>query len=78
MTKIIRPRSIKDIKGRVAVAELQRAHYIIVLLACAFSVFLIFNMISIFVVDLWLGSIAVALLLIISALSLATAISLKK
>lgn len=78
MKKQLRPRSVKDIKGKVAIAELQRAHYIITLLSGVFSVFLIFAMTDVFVVDALLGSIAVALLLIVAASSLATAIALKK
>ena len=78
MKKTLRPRSLKDIKGKVAIAELQRAHYIITLLAGVFSVFLIFTMIDVFVVDMILGSIAVALLLIVASASLATAVALKK
>lgn len=78
MKKLSRPRSIKDIKGKVAVEELRRAHYIIVLLSSVFSVFLIFAMIDVFIVDAMLGSITVALLLIVAASSLATAIALKR
>lgn len=78
MKKTSRPRSVKDIKGKVAIAELQRAHYIIAMLSGVFSIFLIFTMIDVFIVDVVLGSIAVALLLIVAAASLATALALKK
>lgn len=78
MKKLSRPGSVKDIKGKVAIAELRRAHYIITMLAGVFSVFLIFTMIDVFVVDVLLGSIAVALLLIVAAASLATAVALKR
>ena len=78
MKKTSRPRSVKDIKGKVAIAELQRAHCIIAMLSGVFSIFLIFTMIDVFIVDVVLGSIAVALLLIVAAASLATALALKK
>ena len=78
MKKPSRPRSVSDIKGKVAIAELQRAHYLVALLASVFSIFLIFGMTDVFVVDALLGSIAVALLLIVAALSFATAVALKK
>lgn len=78
MKKPLYPQSVKDIKGKVAIAELRRAHFIIGLLGAAFAVFMIFAMIDVFIVDALLGSIAVAMLLIVAGSSLATAVALRK
>ena len=79
MTKNKRyPKKSSDIKGKVAIAELRRAHYIIAILAMAFVFMLIMSMLQPLQFDLWMGSVASALLLIVSAVSLATAIALRK
>ncbi len=72
------PRKAKDIKGKVAIAELRRAHFIIAILAMAFVFMLILSIIHPLQFDLWMGSVASALLLIVAAVSLATAITLRK
>ena len=72
------PKKAKDIKGKVAIAELRRAHLIIAILAMAFVFMLILSIAHPLQFDLWLGSVASALLLIVAAVSLATAVSLRK
>lgn len=72
------PRRIKDIKGKAAVAELRRAHYIIVILSAAFAFQLIMNMYLPLQFDVLLGSTAAALILLVAGTSLATAIGLPR
>lgn len=72
------PKKTKDIKGKVAIAELRRAHLIIAILAMAFVFMLILSIAHPLQFDLWMGSIASALLLIVAGVSLATAIALQK
>lgn len=78
MKKTLYPKQVKDIKGKTAIAELQRAHYVISLLCVAFVFLIIINMMYPLEFDVLLGSIAAALLLIVSATSLATAFALRK
>ena len=72
------PKQAKDIKGKVAIAELRRAHYIIVMLAAAFAVMI--GLTTTFQVQLnaSLGYTAMALLLIVAAVSCATAYLLRR
>lgn len=72
------PKKTADIKGKVAIAELRRAHFIIAILAMSFVFMLILNISRPLQFDLWLGSTASALLIIVAAVSLVTAISLRK
>ncbi len=72
------PRQLKDIKGKTAIAELQRAHYVIGLLCIAFVFLIIVTMIHPLEFDVLLGSIAAALLLLVAAASFATAFALRK
>lgn len=67
------PKKAKDIKGAVAIAELRRAHYIIVILALAFASMLVFMLaIDDVLFNEILGAIAVTLLVIVAAVSLGT------
>jgi hypothetical protein len=78
MKNTLYPKNVKDIKGKVAIAELRRAHYIIVVLAVAFVFMLITSMFEPLQFDLFLGSVASALILIVAAVSLSTAIALPR
>lgn len=73
------PKKAKDIKGAVAIAELKRAHAIIIILALAFAAMLtavlafddiIFN-------DA-LGAVAITLLAVVAAVSYGTLVALKR
>ncbi len=72
------PRKAKDIKGAVAIAELRRAHYIIVILSVAFAI--IIGFVSSFEVqfDALFGAAAIVMLMILAFVSLATALALRK
>lgn len=72
------PKKAQDIKGKVAIAELRRAHLIIAILAMAFVFMLILSTLHPLQFDVLLGSIASSLLLIVAAVSLATEITLRK
>lgn len=72
------PRKITDIKGKVALAELWRTHYIITVLAFAFAFVLAMSMFEALEVDVILGTIAVVLLIILGLVSLGTALGLAK
>lgn len=78
MKNTLYPKNVKDIKGKVAIAELRRAHYIIVVLAVAFVFMLITSMFEPLQFDLFLGSVAAALILIVAAVSLSTALALPR
>lgn len=77
MKKTTQPRRIKDIKGKVAIAELRRAHYIITVLSLAFVLLLVINMLLPLQFDALLGTIASVLLIIVSGASLFTALALR-
>ena len=72
------PKTAKDIKGPVAIAELKRAHVIIVALAVSFAVML--AVVSTLEVQLNapLGLVAIVLLLIMATISLATVLTLRE
>lgn len=72
------PRKITDIKGKVALAELQRTHYIVVMLAVGLIALLVVQMTQLTGFGFTLGVAAVTLLLILSLMSLFTAIGLSK
>ncbi len=72
------PKRAKDIKGKVAIAELRRAHAIIAVLAVAFAI--IIGLVTAYQVQLnpALGSAAMFLLLVVAAISTATAYLLRR
>lgn len=72
------PRRAKDIKGAVAIAELRRAHYIITMLAIALAVLVGIASMADLRLNAALGAVAVVLLLFVAAVSLGTAIVLRK
>lgn len=72
------PKTAKDIKGKVALAELRRAHYIIVGLALSFAAMLWFATINEVQFDALLGAIAIVLLLLVAAVSARTIYALNK
>jgi len=72
------PRKITDIKGKVALAELQRTHYIVVMLAVGLIALLAVQMIQLTGFGFALGVAAVTLLVLLSLMSLVTAIGLSK
>ena len=77
MKNIRHLRNKKDFKGKVALEELQRAHWIIVILAMALSFVLILEMFNAFQLDIVLGSIATTLLILVAAVSASIAIYLR-
>lgn len=72
------PKKAKDIKGKVAIAELRRAHWTIALLALSFALFIMF--VSLYEVQLEqaLSLIVAGLLVLVAAVSLATIYALAK
>jgi membrane glycosyltransferase len=72
------PKRAKDIKGAVAIAELKRAHFVIVILATAFAATISFTPILQLQFDTVLGFILVILLAIVAIVSLGTALMLRK
>ncbi len=72
------PKRAKDIKGKVAVAELRRAHAIIATLAVAFAVMIGLATTYQVQLNMALGSIAMVLLLVVAAISAATAYLLRR
>ncbi len=72
------PKKVKDIKGAVAIAELQRAHIIITILALSFALVLLF--VSTFEVqlDTTLGIAVSVLLMLVALASFVTALALRK
>lgn len=71
------PKKAKDIKGKTAIAELQRAHIIIVLLSFSVIPLLIIGTIEPIQFDPTLTTILVALLVVLGLASLVTAIVLR-
>lgn len=71
------PHSVKDIKGKVAIAELRRAHFIIVMLAVSLAFCVMLASLNLFMVDVFLGALLAALLIIVAAFSTITTIYLK-
>lgn len=63
-------RKSKDIKGKVALQELRRAHFVIALLAISFAFTLLFVTIYPVQLDTFLVSVATAFLIIIAAVSI--------
>lgn len=72
------PRTAKDIKGPVAIAELRRAHLIIAVLASTFAATIGFMPTLQLEFDTVLGLLLVVLLAIVSVVSLCTALMLRK
>jgi predicted membrane-bound dolichyl-phosphate-mannose-protein mannosyltransferase len=72
------PKSAKDIKGKVAIAELRRAHYIIAMLAVMLALVLALTSTYEARPDAILSAIAIALLAIVAVTSLGTVIALNK
>ena len=68
----------KSTNIKTAIAELRRAHFVIALLAMIFTFMIIISTIQPIEFDTLLAAIASALLIIVSGVSLATAISLRK
>ena len=71
-------RKAKDIKGKAALEELRRAHFVIALLSAAFAFTLMFVTIYPVQLDTLLVSIATAFLLIIAAVSISIAFAIKR
>lgn len=72
------PRKLTDIKGRTALAELQRTHLIVVLLAALVIMLLVVVSHSVAGIPNELTLSAITLLAIVGLISLATAIGLSK
>lgn len=70
-------RTTKDFKGNVALAELRRAHFIIALLATALAFVIIASTYYPIQLDHFLTAVAAALLIIVAAISLSIAFSIK-
>ena len=71
-------RKAKDIKGKVALEELRRAHFVIALLSASFAFTLMFVTIYPVQLDTLLVSMATAFLIIISAVSISIAFAVKR
>jgi hypothetical protein len=74
----LHPKNAKDIKGAVAIAELRRAHLIIVILAISLAVVLGFGMMYESEFSIVLRNAAIILLAFVALASLATAYVLGK
>ena len=72
------PRTAKDINGTVALAELRRAHLIIVILSITLAVIVWTATTQALKFESALSTIAIALLVIVALSSLATTITLSK
>ena len=72
------PKKAKDIKGAVAISELCRAHWIIIILALSFAAMLCFVSQYEVQFDGSLSTIAVVLLVLVAAISFATVVALQK
>lgn len=72
------PKNAKDIKGAVAIAELRRAHFIIVILAISLAVVLGFGMMYESELSVVLRNAAIILLSFVALASLGTAYVLGK
>jgi ABC-type protease/lipase transport system fused ATPase/permease subunit len=67
----------KDFKGKVALEELRRAHVVIALLSMALAFLMIIISIYPIQFDMMLSSVAAALLIIVTAVSLSIAFAIK-
>ena len=72
------PRKITDIKGKVALAELQRTHLIVVILVLITITLIIFVSTSIVEINAILIAAVVALLALLGLMSLVTAVGLSR
>lgn len=72
------PRKAKDIKGAVAIAELRRAHLIIIVLAIALAVMIGFVSAYELQFDAMLATVAIILLFFVAAVSIMTVWALRK
>lgn len=73
-SKLPQPRKLKDIrKSAVALAELQRAHYTITILALSLAAIVLLNIVQPLQLDTILGSIVIVLLILVALASLVTA-----
>lgn len=70
-------RTTKDFKGKVALVELKRAHFIIALLATALAFVIVASTYYPIKLDHLLTAVAAALLIIVAAMSLSIAFSIK-
>lgn len=77
MSKSTYPRKVTDIKGKTAVNELRRAHWIIVVLALALAFIVTVGAGQEISFDGWLATVADVLLVLVALVSLATALRLK-
>lgn len=72
------PKNAKEIKGPVAIAELRRAHLVIVILAISFAGMIGFMPVLQMQFDTVLGLLLVVLLALVAVVSLTTALVLHK
>lgn len=72
------PRKITDIKGKTALAELRRTHYIVAILAVALIAVLVSNTLEVYFTTPLLTFAAIALLALLTLMSLGTAIGLSR
>ena len=77
MTKQTLPRNVKDIKGKVAISELRRAHWIIVVLALALTLVITVDASQAVTFNGYLAGVADALLVVVAIVSFGTLIRLK-
>lgn len=76
--KIKHPRTVKDFKGKVALEELQRAHWIIMVLALALAFLVVVAVVQPLRFDAVLGTVAVILLILVAAVSASIALYINK
>lgn len=72
------PRKITDIKGKVALAELQRTHIIVFVLSIMVIALVLFIFMNFVEVNAILVTVAIVLLALLGLMSLSTAIGLSK
>lgn len=72
------PKRITDIKGKVALAELQRTHLIVVILTFTVIALIIFIATTIVEMNTFLVGAAIVLLALLGIMSLTTAIGLSR
>lgn len=72
------PKKITDIKDKVALAELQRTHFIVVVLALALAGILALGMYHPVEFNVTPSSIAIVLLIFVALISLSIALGLRK
>ncbi len=72
------PRKITDIKGKVALAELQRTHIIVFILTLVVIALIVLLTISMPGVNMILFAAAIALLILLAVISLSTAVGLSR